>query len=155
MGFGMRHTINQRIILRRIQKRKSFMMNQTTPHLGAESSLINNESSNRRGQPKMGIVLAFEWKASTQMSQCIERTKKALECKQRHPMTMDHQRGGDLYFKSGKDACMPSNLKALHILVIVTGRSSMKSNKIVDKERIIELMISKNRFRSWNEKRIR
>jgi hypothetical protein len=94
MGDGMRHTINQRIILRRIQKRKSFMMNQATPHLGAESSLINNESSNHRGQPKMGIVLAFEWKANTQMSQCIERIKKALECKQRHPMTMDHQRGG-------------------------------------------------------------
>ena len=70
-------------------------------------------------------------------------------------MTMDHQRGGDLYFKSGKDACMPSNLKALHILMIVTGRSSMKSSKIVDKERIIELMITKNRFRSWNEKRMR
>jgi hypothetical protein len=103
----------------------------------------------------MGIVLAFEWKASTQMSQCIERTKKALEGKQGHPMTMDHQRGGDLYFKSGKDACMPSNLKALYILVIVTGRSSMKSSKIVDKERIIELMITKNRFRSWNEKRMR
>jgi hypothetical protein len=50
---------------------------------------------------------------------------------------------------------MPSNLKALHILVIVTGRSSMKSSKIVDKERIIELMITKNRFRSWNEKRMR
>jgi hypothetical protein len=31
---------------------------------------------------------------------------------------MEHQRGGDLYFKSVKDACMLSNLKALHILVI-------------------------------------
>jgi hypothetical protein len=94
------------------------MMNQTTPHLGAESSLINNESSNHHGQPKMGIVLAFEWKASTQMSQCIERTKKALECKQRHLMMMDHQRGGDIYFKSGKDACMSSNLKALHMWLL-------------------------------------
>ena len=28
---------------------------------------------------------------------------------------MEHQRGGGLYFKSGKDACMSSNLKALHI----------------------------------------
>jgi hypothetical protein len=28
------------------------------------------------------------------MSQYIERTKKALECKQRHPMEMEHQRGG-------------------------------------------------------------
>jgi len=85
------------------------MMNQATPHLGAESSLKNNESSNRRGQLRMGIALEFEWKASMQMSQCMERTKKALECKQRHPMTMEHQRGGDLYFKSGKDACISSN----------------------------------------------
>ena len=37
---------------------------------------------------------AFEWKASTQMSQYIEKTKKALECKQRHLVTMEHQRGG-------------------------------------------------------------
>ena len=28
------------------------------------------------------------------MSQCIESTKKASECKQWHPMTMDHQREG-------------------------------------------------------------
>jgi hypothetical protein len=52
---------------------------------------------------------------------------------------------GDLCFKSGKDACMSSNLKALHIYFwFVTGKSSMKSSKIVDKERIIELMIAKN-----------
>ena len=33
---------------------------------------------------------------------------------------MEHQRGGDLYFKSGKDACMSSNLKKkkhLHIFL--------------------------------------
>ena len=55
------------------------------------------------------------------MSQCIGRTKKALGCKQGHPMTMEHQRGGDLYFKSGKDACISSNLKKkkkhLHIFL--------------------------------------
>jgi hypothetical protein len=60
MGVGMMHTINQRIILRRIQKRKSFMMNQATPHLGALSILINSESSNRRGQPRMGTALTAE-----------------------------------------------------------------------------------------------
>ena len=34
--------------------------------------------------------------------------------------TMEHQRGVDLYFKSGKDACMSSNLKKkkhLHIFL--------------------------------------
>jgi len=45
----------------------------------------------------------------------MERAKKVLDNKQRHPMTMEHQRGGgDLYFKLDKDACMSSNLKALH-----------------------------------------
>jgi len=29
-------------------------------------------------------------------------------------MTMENQRGGDLYLKSGKDTCMSFNLKALH-----------------------------------------
>jgi len=60
MGVGMMHTTNQKIIFRRIQERKSFMMNQATPHLGAESSLINNKSSNRRRQPEMGTALTFE-----------------------------------------------------------------------------------------------
>jgi hypothetical protein len=39
MGDGMMHTIDQRIILRTIQKRKSFMMNQATPHLGGRVKL--------------------------------------------------------------------------------------------------------------------
>jgi hypothetical protein len=33
-------------------------------------------------------------------------------------MTMEHQRGGDLYFKSGKDACILSNLKKKKIAQI-------------------------------------
>jgi len=60
MGVGMMHTTNQRIILRRIQERKSFIMNQATPYLGAKSSLINNESSNRRRQPKIGTAFTVE-----------------------------------------------------------------------------------------------
>jgi hypothetical protein len=60
---------------------KSFMMNQATPHLGALSSLINNESSNRRRQPEMGTTLTFEWKANTRMSQYMGRAKKALVSK--------------------------------------------------------------------------
>ena len=111
MGVGMMHTINQRIILRRSQERKSFMMNQAAPHLGAGSSLMNDASSNCRRQPWMGTAFTAEWMASTWMSQCIGRTKKALGYKQGHPMTMEHQGGGDLYFESGKDACISSNLK--------------------------------------------
>jgi hypothetical protein len=62
MGVGMMHTTNQMIILRRIQEIKSFMMNQVTPHLGAWSSLINSESNNHHGKPKIGI--AFTTKGS-------------------------------------------------------------------------------------------
>jgi hypothetical protein len=65
MGVGMMHTTNQKIIFRRIQERESFMMNQATPHLGAESSLINSKSSNRRGQPRIGTAFTAEWMAST------------------------------------------------------------------------------------------
>jgi len=94
--------------------------------------------------------------ASTWMSQCIKRTKKAVECKQRHPMTMEHQRGGNLYFKSGKDACMSSNLKVLHIFVDFLQENPQWSPARLWTERIIELIITKNhRFRSWNEKRMR
>ena len=118
MGDGMMHTIDQRIILRTIQKRKPFMMNQATPHLGAKSSLINSESSNRHGQPRLGTALTTEWMASTQMSQYMGRTNKALECKQRHPVMMEHRRRGDLYFKSGKDACMSANVKTLCIFLL-------------------------------------
>jgi hypothetical protein len=32
MGVGMMRTTNQRIILRRIQERKSFIMNKATPY---------------------------------------------------------------------------------------------------------------------------
>ena len=92
-------------------ERKSFMMNQAIPHLGAGSSLMNNASSNCRRRPGMGTTFTTEWMAGTWMSQCIGRTKKALVYKQGHPMTMEHQRGGDLYSKSGKDACISSNLK--------------------------------------------
>jgi len=60
MGVGMMHTINERTILKRIQETKFFMMNQATPHLGAESSLINNESSNHRRQPKIGTAVTTE-----------------------------------------------------------------------------------------------
>ena len=130
-------------------------MNQATPHLGAWSSLINSESSNRRGQPRMGTALTAEWMASTWMSQCIERTNKALECKQRHPMTMDHQRGGTYISHQVRMHACHLTSKHCTYLWFVTERFSMKSSKIVDKERIIELRMTKNRFRYWNEKRMR
>ena len=134
---------------------KSFMMNQATPHLGALSSLINSESSNRRRQPEMGTALTFEWKASIRMSQYMGRAKKVLVSKQRHPMMMDHQRGGTYISHQVRMHACHLTSKHCTYLWFVTERSSMKSSKVVDKERIIELMMTKNRFRSWNEKRMR
>jgi hypothetical protein len=49
------------------------------------------------------------------MSQQIRRTEKALECKQMHPMVMEHRRWGTYISKQGMNACMSSNHKALHI----------------------------------------
>jgi hypothetical protein len=62
------------------------------------------------------------------MSQHIERIKKALNSKQRHPVMMEHRRGGDIYFKLGKDACMSSNLKALHIFLICSRKNPQCSS---------------------------
>jgi hypothetical protein len=67
----------------------------------------------------------------------MERANKALISKQRHPMTMEHQRGGDLYFKSGKDACMSSNLKAFHTYFysLQENLKKKKSSKIERKKK--------------------
>jgi len=68
----MMRTINERIILKIIQKMNdrlsSFMMNQATTHLGTQSCLINNERSNHRGKPRIGTTLTVEWMASTRIS---------------------------------------------------------------------------------------
>jgi hypothetical protein len=47
---------------------------------------------------------------------------------------------GDLYSKSGKNACMTI------VFELLQEKSSMRSSKIVEKERSIVLMITKNRF---------
>jgi hypothetical protein len=50
-------------------------------------------------------------------------------------MTMEHQRGGTYISNQTKDACMSYNLKTLHILFeLLQEKSSMESNKIVDKK---------------------
>jgi hypothetical protein len=72
MGVGTMCTINERTILKIIQKMNDqlslSMMNQATPHLGAHSCLINNEGSNHCGQARIGTTLTAEWMASTQIS---------------------------------------------------------------------------------------
>jgi hypothetical protein len=84
----------------------------------------------------------------------MKRAKKALVSKQRHLMTMEHRRGGDLYFKSGKDACMSSNLKALHTYFYLlqenpqkkktTTKQNKRKGKKEREKKIIELIIKEN-----------
>jgi acid phosphatase class B len=78
----------------------------------------------------------------------MERAKKVLVSKQRHLMTMKHRRGGGLYFKSGKDACMSSNLKALHTYFYLLQENPKKKTKKRKKrereKKIIELIIKEN-----------
>jgi len=69
-------------------------MKWVTSHMEAWSSLRSSKSSNHHGRPMIGTALTSKWKASTRMSQCIERIKKALNNKQRHPVMMEHWRGG-------------------------------------------------------------
>jgi hypothetical protein len=126
----------------------SFMINQATPHFGALSSLINNKNSNHHWQPRMGIALTTEWEANTQMSRQIRRTEKALECKQRHPMMMEHQRGGTYISNQVRmHACHPTSNHCIYFW-IVTGK--------ILKERIIELMkAKKSLFWPWNGNKMR
>jgi len=41
---------------------------------------------------------------------------------------MEHRRGGDLYFKSGKEACIA------HIFLFVTGKSFKKKSSKIEKK---------------------
>ena len=52
--------------------------------------ILHNESSNTTlGHCTYSWVMIIIW-----ISHCMERTKNALECKQGHPMTMDHEERG-------------------------------------------------------------
>jgi len=106
MGVDMMHTTNQRIILRRIQERKSFRMNQATPHLGAELSLINSESNNCRGQPRMGTALTSEWWLSHEWANAWKEQRRLWNANKGTLGRWIIKEGGDLYFKSGKDTCI-------------------------------------------------
>jgi hypothetical protein len=47
-----------------------------------------------------------------------QKNKKGFGMQTKAPFDDGASKRGDLHFTSGKDACMSSNLKALHILVI-------------------------------------
>ena len=81
-----------------------------------------------------------------------QKNKESFGIQTRAPYDDGASRRGDLYFKSGKDACISSNLKnknkkIAHIFFeLITGKSLMRSSKMVEKERSIVVMIIKNRF---------
>jgi hypothetical protein len=71
----------------------SFMMNQATPHLGARSCLVSNESRNHRGQPTINTAFIIEWMAGTLMS-WHKKTRKASKSKQ-----MSVRNGGPIFLR--------------------------------------------------------
>jgi hypothetical protein len=123
--------------------------------LGAESSLINNESSNRHGQPRMGTALTSEWWLSHEWANASEEQRRLWNANKGTLWRWSIKEGGTYISNQVRMHACHLTSKHCTYFWVVTGRSSMKSSKIVDKERIIELMITKNRFRSWNEKRMR
>ena len=94
--------------------------------------------------------LAHEWANASEEQRKLWDTNKGTLWR------WSIKEGGDLYFKSGKDACMSSNLKKKKNICtyfwIVTGKSFMRSSKMVEKERSIVVMIIKNQFWSWNKR---
>jgi len=134
MGVDMMHTTNQRIILRRIQERKSFMMNQATPHLGAESSLINSESSNRRGQPRMGTALTSEWWLSHEWANASEEQRRLWNANKGTLWRWSIKEGGTYISNQVRMHACHLTSKHCAYFWVVTEKSSMKSSKIVDRK---------------------
>ena len=104
----------------------------------------------------MGTVFTSEWKAN--MNELAQKNKEDFGQQTKAPYDDGTAKRGDLYFKPGKGAYMSSHLIALHkyFFKLLQKKFSIKSNKIVDEERIIELIITKNHnFLLWNGKKMR
>ena len=134
MGVDMMHTTDQRIILRRIQERKSFMMNQATPHLEAESSLINSESSNRHGQPRMGTALTSEWWLSHEWANASKEQRRFWNANKGTLWRWSIKEGGAYISNQVRMHACHLTSKHCAYFWVVTGKSSMKSSKIVDRK---------------------
>jgi hypothetical protein len=73
----------------------------------------------------------------------MERAKKALLSKQRHLMTMEHQRGGTYISNQVRmHACHLTSKHCTHIFICY--RKILKKKEREKKKRIIELMITEN-----------
>jgi hypothetical protein len=71
-------------------------------------------------------------------------------------MTIKHQRKGTYMTNQVRmHACHLTSEHCTIVFELLQEKSSMRSNKIVKKERSIVLMITKNRFWSWNKKKMR
>jgi len=84
---------------------------------------------------------------STWTGQYMERAKKALGSKQRHYMTMEHQRGG-AYISNQvrKHACHLTSKHYTHIFIRYRKilKKKKSSTRLKEKKRIIELIIKEN-----------
>ena len=77
------------------------------------------------------------------------KNKESFGIQTRAPYDDGASKGGDLYFKSGKDACISSNLKNIYIYICTYFLNCCRKilNEVQqDGERSIVVMIMKNRF---------
>jgi hypothetical protein len=102
--------------------------------LGAESSLINSESSNRRGQPRMGTALTSEWWLAHEWANASKEQRRFWNVNKGTLWRWIIKEGGT--YISNQVRMHTCHLTSKHCIYfwIVTGKSSMKSSKIVDRK---------------------
>ena len=114
MGVGMMHTINQRIILRRSQRENpSWWIKQYHTWGQGQAwwtmqAVIVEDSPGWALHLQLSGWLAHEWANASEEQRKLWDTNKGA-------LWRWSIEGGDLYFKSGKDACISSNLKKKYI----------------------------------------
>jgi len=131
-------------------------MKWATSHMEAWSSLRSNKSSNHHGRPMIGTALTSKWKASTRMSQCIERIKKALNNKQRHHVMMEHWRGGT--YMSNQVRMHACHLTSKHCIYFwsVAGKILNVVQQDWGQRKIVDLKNNKESwFWPWNGRKMR
>jgi len=109
-------------------------VDQATPHLGVESSLINSESSNRRGQPRMGTALTSEWWLSHEWANASEEQIRLWNISKGTLWRWSIKEGGTYISNQVRMHACHLTSKHCAYFWVVTGKSSMKSSKIVDRK---------------------
>ena len=125
-------------------REKFFMMNQATSHLGALSSLMNNESSNRRRQPKIGTAFTFEWWLAHEWVNASKEQRMLWNANKGTLWRWSIKEGGTYISNQVKIACISSNLKKTFAQIFdLLQEDSQWSPTRLWTERIIESIITK------------